>query len=222
MAIALMAGAFSGLIWFGLQYIAVIPLIETAEKYEAAAGHHEGNDASDGSRLTRNSVTAVTTILTSIGFAALLFGVASLSGQRLDVRSGALWGLAGFACVSLGPFFGLPPRPPGSAVADLTSRQIWWTATVIATAVGSYCIARSGKRPMIVVAGLACLLLPHLVGAPAASGQSVVPAALIRQFEIRSLTANGIFWVTLGVIGGLLSRNPAYIRRRDGGLLSTR
>jgi predicted cobalt transporter CbtA len=43
--IALTAGTLSGLVWFGLQYFTVIPLIETAEKYETAATHdHEDHD----------------------------------------------------------------------------------------------------------------------------------------------------------------------------------
>jgi len=201
-ALALVAGTLSGLLWFGLQYFTVIPLIEAAEKYEAAASH---DDETHGSGLGRNSVTAVTTVLTGIGFAALLFGVVALAGERLQVKSGALWGLAAFACISAAPSLGLPPQPPGSAVADLASRQIWWFATVLATGVGFFCIARSGRRPLRILAGIACLLLPHLIGAPVAVEAGVVPAALVRQFEIASLTTTAAFWLTVGMVGGFLS-----------------
>ena len=201
--VALTAGTISGLVWFGLQYVTVIPLIETAEKYEAAASH---NDEDQGASLGRNSLTAITTVLTAIGFASVLFGIMSLSGWRVDIKSGALWGLAAFACTGIAPALGLPPQPPGTAVADLASRQLWWLATVAATGLGLYCIARSAKRPLRIFAGVVCLVLPHVIGAPVAMGESVVPASLVRQFEFASLAATGTFWLTLGTVGGLLAR----------------
>ena len=204
--VSLIAGTLSGLIWFGLQYVTVIPLIEAAEKYEAAASH---DDETHAAPLSRNSLTALTTVLTGIGFASLLFGVASLAGERLQVKSGALWGVAAFVCVSAVPSLGLPPQPPGSAVADLASRQMWWFGTVLATAVGLYCIARSGRRPARLLAGIACLLLPHWIGAPVTFEPGMVPATLVRQFEIASLATTAVFWLTLGTVGGFLNcRRP--------------
>ena len=201
-AIALMAGTLSGLVWFGLQYVAVIPLIQTAEKYEAAASHPDEDHATT---LGRNSITALTTVLTGIGFAAVLLGVAALRGVRLDVRSGALWGLAGFACVTAAPSIGLPPQPPGAAVADLASRQMWWFGTVLATGIGFYVLATSRRRPLRILAGVGCLLLPHFIGAPVALEASVVPSTLARQFAIASITTTAVFWLTLGIVGGFLS-----------------
>ena len=206
MIVALTAGTLSGLAWFGLQYFTVIPLIETAEKYETAATHDYDDH---GTRLGRDSLTAVTTVLTSIGFAAVLFGVVSLTGRRLDAKSGALWGLAAFACVGLAPALGLPPQPPGSAVADLASRQLWWLGTVVATGLGLYWIAVSARRPLRISAGVACLLLPHVIGAPVATGENAVPASLVGQFEVASLAATGVFWLTLGTVGGFLCRDRA-------------
>jgi len=143
--VAVAAGTLSGLVWFGLQYFTVIPLIETAEKYEAAASHdHEDHDA----RLSRNSLTAVITVLTAIGFAAVLFGVVSLTGRRLNVKRGALWGLAAFVCIGVAPALGLPPQPPGTPVADLANRQLWWLGTVVATGLGLYWITGSARRPL--------------------------------------------------------------------------
>jgi cobalt transporter subunit CbtA len=199
-----MAGTLSGLVWFGLQYFAVIPLIETAEKYETMASHdHEDH----GTRLRRNSLTAVTTVVTAIGFAAILFGLVSLTGRRLDVKSGALWGLAAFVCIGVAPALGLPPQPPGTAAADLASRQLWWLGTVVATGLGLYWITAPVRRPLRISAGVLCLLLPHMIGAPVAVGENVVPAPLVRQFETASLAATGIFCLTLGVIGGLLGKD---------------
>jgi cobalt transporter subunit CbtA len=201
--VALTAGTLSGLVWFGLQYLAVIPLIETAEKYEMPAAH----DDDHGAAFKRNSLTAATTVLTAIGFAAALFGILSITGRRLDASRGALWGLAAFGCVAIAPALGLPPQPPGTAVADLTSRQFWWLGTVVATGIGVYLIAASGRRPLRILAGLLCLLLPHAIGAPASVGESLVPAWLVRQFEVASLAATGIFWLTLGTVGGFLGKD---------------
>ena len=199
MVVALMAGMLSGLVWFGLEYFTVIPLIEAAEKYETVASHHREDH---GAHWARNGLTAVTTVLTAIGFAAVLFGVVSVTGRRLDVKSGAAWGLAAFACIGVAPALGLPPQPPGTAVADLASRQLWWLATVVATGLGLYCIAVSAKRPLRLTAGVVCLLLPHVIGAPTAVGENLIPAFIVRQFEVASLTANGVFWLTLGTVGG--------------------
>ena len=202
--LAFIAGTTSGLVWFGLQYLTVIPLIETAERYETAASHH---DEDHSTLMGRNSLTAIATVLTAIGFAAALFGVVSLTGRRLDVKRGAVWGLAAFACIGVAPALGLPPQPPGTAVADLASRQVWWLGTVILTALGLYWIAVSARRPWWISAGVVCLLLPHVIGAPVATGESVVPAFLVRQFEIASLASTGVFWLTLGMVGGFLRKD---------------
>jgi predicted cobalt transporter CbtA len=49
-----------------------------------------------------------------------------------------------------------------------------------------------------------------LIGAPAASGLSNVPAELVRRFTIASLATSGVFWLLVGTLGGLIySRNQA-------------
>ena len=204
---AVTAGTLAGLIWFGAQYFAVIPLIEKAEAYEARAPqpHEEGWHPADGWQ--RTSFTAVATVLTGIGFAAVLFSALALAGQRPNRRTGPLWGLAGFACVSLAPALGLPPQPPGTAAADVLDRQLWWAATVVATAVGLYLMA-SRSRWWFRIGGLLCVALPHAIGAPSPRGESVVPVELARQFVLASLAVSTIFWLALGTIAGLLSKEP--------------
>jgi cobalt transporter subunit CbtA len=211
--IAVAAGTLGGLVWFGLEYFTVLPLIEAAEKYEAAAHGHEDHE-DHGSRLSRNSLTAVTTVLSAIGFAAVLFGVVLLTGRKLDAKSGALWGLAAFVCMSIAPALGLPPQPPGSAVGDLASRQLWWVGTVVATGAGLFLIVgaaadRGFRRTLRIAAGLVCLVAPHVIGAPAPVGESLVPASLVRQFEVASLATAGAFWITLGTIGGHMAKDLA-------------
>jgi cobalt transporter subunit CbtA len=206
MLVALLAGTIAGLAWFAVQYAAVLPFIESAERYEAASpDHHEHDEGwrpADGWQ--RNSLTALSTVFTSIGFASILFGLVSLMGRQMDAGRGALWGLAAFTCFALAPALGLPPEPPGMEAADIGQRQLWWTATAMATAAGLFLLRASSWWPKL--AGLACLAAPHLVGAPAASGSGVVPAGLVRQFILASLSASAVFWLTLGVVGGYFYR----------------
>ena len=214
MLVVFASGAMAGLILFAVQHFTIIPLIESAETYETAARQshpglthdEEGWQPADGWQ--RTSFTALTTMLSGIGFAAILFGFLALSGNRVNARIGALWSLAAFACFSLAPALGLPPQPPGVAVAALYERQLWWFGTAVATAMGLWLILGRGRTWPLRIAGVACLSMPHLIGAPVAAGQNVVPGQLIRQFTIISVATSGMFWLLLGMIGGFIySRN---------------
>ena len=207
------SGALAGLVLFGVQHFTVVPLIQAAETYEAAgqeahsAAPHEDEDWQPAEGWERTSFTAITTVLTGVGFAAMLFGVMALAGRTINPQHGALWGLAAFACVSLAPALGLPPQPPGVAVADLHQRQLWWAGTVIATAIGVWLIAGRRRTWLLRSCGAMCLLLPHLIGAPVATGQNRVPAELVRRFSIASVATCGIFWLLAGTLGGFIYRS---------------
>jgi len=213
MTVVLLSGTAAGFILFAAQHFAIVPLIQKAEVYEKAGeeaaiaagiGHHHDEGWQPAEGWERTSFTALATVLTGIGFAALLFGVVFLSGKPLNVRSGLLWGLAAFTCVGLAPSIGLPPQPPGVAVADLYARQIWWTGTVIATAVALWLFLGRGIPKLVRPAGIVLLVLPHLIGAPVANGQNVVPAELIHRFTMLSIATTGMFWLLLGLLGGYL------------------
>ena len=207
------SGTLAGLVLFAVQHFTVVPLIQAAETYEAAgqeahsAASHEDEGWQPAEGWERTSFTAFTTVLTGIGFAAMLFGVMALAGETINTRHGALWGLAAFACVSLAPALGLPPQPPGVAVADLHQRQLWWAGTVIATAIGVWLIAGRRRTWLLRSCGAMCLLLPHLIGAPVATGQNRVPAELVRRFSIASVATCGIFWLLAGTLGGFIYRS---------------
>jgi cobalt transporter subunit CbtA len=211
MLVALSSGALAGLLLFAVQHFTVVPLIESAEAYETAAHQSTADEAQDhdawqpADGWQRTSFTALATVLSSVGFAALLFGSLALTGRTVDARRGALWGLAAFACFGLAPALGLPPQPPGVAVADLYARQLWWAGTALATAIGLWLLAGPGRRWPLRIGGVVCLSLPHLIGAPIATGHNAVPAPLIRQFTIASLATTGMFWLVLGTIGGYIS-----------------
>ena len=203
------SGAVSGLALFVLQHFTVIPLIETAETYEAAqhansGSSHEEEGWKPSEGWERNSFTAITTTFTGIGFAAILFGLLALAEVPMSARRGTLWGLAAFVCFGLAPALGLPPQPPGTALAGLAERQIWWIGTALTTAAGLWLLVGKKRAWLLRIAGTVCLLLPHLIGAPVGRGQNAVPAQLIRRFTITSLVTTGIFWLVLGITGGFL------------------
>ncbi len=218
MSIVLLSGTASGLMLFVLQHFTVVPLIAAAEVYESAARKatpamdhdEEGWQPAEGSE--RTLYTAATTVLSGIGFAALLFGTLSLASAHLDARRGLLWGLAAFVCIALAPALGLPPQPPGSAVADLSARQLWWVATVILTAAGFWLLLYHALPWLYRVGGAICVILPHWIGAPAASGPNTIPAELARQFAVLSVVTVGVFWALLGAIGGFLSSRNEPVR----------
>jgi cobalt transporter subunit CbtA len=216
MLVVLTSGVLAGLVLFVVQHFTVIPLIEAAESYEtsaqqappAVAHEHEGWQPANGWQ--RTSLTALATVLSGIGFAAMLFGCMALTRKTINTRRGALWGLAAFVCFSLAPALGLPPKPPGANVADLYERQLWWAGTAIATAIGLWLIAGQGRSWLLRIGGVVCLSLPHLIGAPIATGQNTIPVQLIRQFTIASVATTGMFWLLVGTMGGFIySRNEA-------------
>jgi cobalt transporter subunit CbtA len=210
MLVVLSSGALAGLVLFAVQHFSVIPLIQAAESYETAAHQalsnmpHEDGGWQPANGWERTSFTALATVLTSIGSAAILFGLMALTGKTINARRGALWGLAAFACFSLAPALGLPPQPPGVAVADLYDRQLWWVGTAIATAIGLWLIVGKGRSWLLRIAGVICLSLPHLIGAPIATGPNTIPVQLIRQFTIASVATTGMFWLLLGTVGGFI------------------
>jgi predicted cobalt transporter CbtA len=58
------------------------------------------------------------------------------------------------------------------------------------------------------LAGIVAILLPHIAGAPSATGQTLVPHQLITEFALASLFAAALFWITLGFLGGFFLNTP--------------
>ncbi len=174
---------------------------------------HEDEGWQPAEGLERTLFTVLTTVLSGIGYSAVLFGIISLKPISLDWRRGALWGLAAYVCIDLAPALGLPPQPPGTAVADIYARQLWWLATVVLTVVGLWLLLDRTKAWVIRLIGVLGIILPHAIGAPVAEGRSLVPAQLIHQFAILSIVTTGMFWLVLGSTGGLLYKRFAYDER---------
>jgi cobalt transporter subunit CbtA len=206
MGVALISGAAAGLTLFAIQHWTLQPMIEQAERYEALAAQPHPSDEpgwQPSGSFQRNLFTALAAMLNGIGLAAILFGVAAMTGLPLSSGQGMLWGLAGLTCFVLAPSLGLPPVPPGAAVAALRDRQLWWVAAVVATAAALWCLIRGRQWP-VRVAGIVLALLPHIIGAPAAVQQNVVPDQLVRQFAIASVASQAVFWLVLGALGGFV------------------
>lgn len=218
--VVLASGSLAGLLLFAVQHFTIFPLIQKAEVYEAAAEksdthHHsdEGWRPADG--FERTSLTALTTVVTAIGFAAVLFGMAGAGAIKLSWRKGLLWGLAAFVCVDLAPALGLPPQPPGAAVADLYSRQEWWILTVISTAVGLWLLLNRRRPVAVRLIGVLPVILPHAIGAPVAQGSSAVPVTLSHEFALISILTTGLFWLALGTVGGLFYARSGYVEAQE-------
>ncbi|MDE3059551.1 MAG: CbtA family protein [Pseudomonadota bacterium] len=203
---ALLAGIIAGLFVFGVQSVKLTPLILQAEKYEDAAPHHADQEThgwEPANGFERNAWRLVADLGVGVGFALLLVGAFSLTGQVMDAKRGMLWGLAGYAVFSLAPGFGLPPELPTTLAADLSARQIWWLATAAATA-GGLALIVFKRQPLFKVIGVVLLAAPHAVGAPKTPLGGMVPTELNAQFAAASLITMALFWIVLGSVSGWL------------------
>ncbi|MGX9572019.1 CbtA family protein [Mesorhizobium sp. f-mel] len=169
---------------------------------EAAAPEEEGWTPADG--FERFAFNIVANVVTGIGFALILVAASEFAGGIGNWRQGLFWGFAGFAVFTLAPNLGLPPELPAMPAADLTQRQIWWTATVMATAAGLGLLAFRKSLPLALIA-VALIVVPHIVGAPQPdSFESPIPEGLHHQFVVAVTLTNLVFWLVLGGIVGVV------------------
>ncbi len=222
------AGVAVCLVVAGLQLVTTEPLILHAETFEtvepatpaaeiagvdqhdAATEHHHDEAAwqpADG--LERTLYTVLADLLVGMAVSLMLLGAMIARGDPIDAKRGLLWGAAGFVAASLLPSLGLPPELPGTPVADLLSRQIWWLGTAFASAAGLYLLA-FWKGWLWRVAGLALLVVPHVIGAPAApSHEAAYPAGLAGEFVAASIVVSAVLWSFSGLASGWLYRRLA-------------
>ena len=223
---AIIAGFIAGVFASAAQSVKVIPLILEAETYETGTAdahdhgeeshgavaaeteaHSHDHDAGDWAPedgLERTAFTLLSNVAAGVGFGLLLCGAIVLRGRDEDVKTGVLWGLAGFAAFSLLPALGLPPEVPGTVAADLQARQIWWFLTVACSAVG---LALIFLKQGHIWTGLGAVLIavPHIVGAPHPDVPGgTVPPSLAAEFAVASLVSALLFWLVLGASPGWL------------------
>ena len=168
----------------------------------AAPAEDEGWAPADG--FERFAFSVLANIVTGIGFALVLVAVSEFAGGIGNWRQGVFWGLAGFAAFTLAPGLGLPPELPAMPAADLTQRQIWWWATVAATAAGLGLIAFRKSLPLAILA-VVLIVAPHIVGAPQPdSFETPIPEGLHHQFVVAVTVTNLVFWLVLGAVVGVV------------------
>jgi cobalt transporter subunit CbtA len=217
--VAVIAGAVAGLLATAVQSVRLWPLIAAAERFEQTGEAHQHGDAAhdqewlpeDG--VERIAFTALFNVLAGFGFALLLNGAlalrqAVLRGSAPDTATGALWGLAGFACFALAPALGLPPELPGMQAPELVDRQVWWVAAALGSVAGLSLLVFA-RAAVWKALGVVVLVAPHVIGAPHTSETGGVPAELAAQFVVASLAAAAVFWVVLGAVSGWLHRRLA-------------
>ena len=222
--LAAVVGLITGLGMTLAQEFTTVPLILKAEVFEqaeeakappapaheeaaGAAEHEHGEGWAPQDGFERTAFTLAANILTAIGFALLLIAVSELAGGIVDWRQGVFWGLAAFTVFTLAPGLGLPPELPAMPAAELGPRQIWWVATALSTA-GGIALLVYGQSVLAVIAAVALIVAPHIVGAPQpVSHDSPIPENLHHSFVVVVVLTTMVFWVLLGGLTG-------YFRRR--------
>jgi len=213
----LFAGFCAGLIAALLQFVFVQPVLLHAELYEGgdliydmAAGAPSRPEI-PGFDAMRDGLSVLFSALIYVGYGLILaafMSIASAQGIGITPRQGIVWGLAGFVTIHLAPAFSLPPEVPGMASADLALRQVWWWSTAAATGVGLALIA-FGRNAVLMLAGAALIVAPHLIGAPEpALLTGPLPPEVASLFAVRALGVSMAAWATLGLFA-------AYFWRRE-------
>lgn len=209
-ATALVAGVGAGVLAAVLQLIYTTPLILEAEIFES--GGTAETAVAVAVDWQRNGLTILASVLTAIGMGLVLTAAMVLRGRSIDVRTGTLWGIAAFASVVLAPTLGLAPELPGAGAAALADRQIWWLATVAATAVGLGVLVFV-PNVALKIGAIVLILAPHIFGAPQPDVfKSTAPAELAGHFAGVSLVLNAVLWVALGLLTGAVYQ---WLARRD-------
>lgn len=230
---ALIASVIAGLTLGVLQSFSTIPVIYGAENYEVGdapmteAPHTDkhvhsssGSDTeewapADGAE--RISYTFLANILIAFGHSLLLTSFMALMFLKfhrpnISWKSGLVVGFGGYLSFYLATVIGLAPEVPGTIVANLQDRQLWWTLTIITTITGlSTLYLASGAFKVI---GFVFIVLPHVIGAPhpeIAGFLNQDPSAILalekleHQFLISTAWVNLVYWLILGAISGALA-----------------
>lgn len=170
------------------------------------------HDDSGDSNLTRFGLAFSNVFLTFVGWGLLMvagFAIAERFGKQVTATQGILWGGAAFLSISLLPGIGLPPELPGIPAADLFSRQMWWIGTAIVSG-AALALFAYGRGVVPVLAGIALLVAPHLIGAPRlAEFGGIVPPELSAEFAVRSMAESFGGFAVLGIAASWLwNRSP--------------
>lgn len=153
-----------------------------------------------------------------------------LTGAAL-LRTGLLWGLAGFLVMVLAPWLAQPDTVPGKIPSENGDKLFLWVFAVGVTAVGLQALRRPGVNPLTGrFAGLVLLALPLLIGSLGWTGTPDrldtpgygLLADTDPDFGVwRLLGLNLLFWLLLGVFSALTARRAMPARREKTGPAET-
>lgn len=185
--------------------VAATPSAPTATHHDGDAAHsHEAEAWEPADGIERTLYTVAADLLVGIAVSLMLLAAMIAKGDPIDAGRGLMWGAAGFVAASLLPSLGLPPELPGTPSADLLSRQIWWLGTAAASGLGLFCLAFA-RHWLWRVAGLALLVVPHVIGAPSPpSHEAAYPAGFAGEFVIASILVSAVLWSLSGLASGWL------------------
>lgn len=208
----LIGGIAGGLIVAAIQAVSTTPLILHAETFETARAldaislipvHDHARVAASGLDFPRLLTSSIATIAIATGYSFLLLGGMLAAGRTITARSVVPWAMAGFFATGLAPAFGMAPELPGAASADLGARQFWWIGTALATGTGLAAMAL-GRGAIWFAAGIGLVILPHVIGAPAAPApSSKVPAEVAAHFAAASIAIQALVWLIPAALAGL-------------------
>ncbi len=161
--------------------------------------------------------TWVANILHAFSMALLVFAVMGVWLYRrgsavASLRLAGLVAAAGWLSFHLWPSLGLHAEVPGMEAAPLQARQVWWLLAV-ASAASASAVAGFGRAPWRWLVSAALLALPFLVGAPQLQGDALAGFGPEAHAALEQLGAQFVwattwvalsFWVSMGVVGGLV------------------
>jgi hypothetical protein len=221
-----LAGAVAGLLSGAVTFLLGEPLLARAIALEEGSHHSAGSPGHVEvfSRATQQLGLIVVALLTGVAI-GVLFGIVYTMLHRADPerdswrRALRLAG-AGFVGIALIPFLRYPADPPGvgepgtagsRSVAYLGAVLIGLAAVIAAWQVHDR-LARRGSAPPVRHLATLAVLLAGLAATwllPPGSEPQDIPADLLWDFRLASLTALAVLWFGLGAAFGLLGERAA-------------
>ncbi|MDP2718897.1 MAG: CbtA family protein [Dehalococcoidia bacterium] len=218
----LIAGLIAGLVMGLFHFFFTEPVIDQAIAMEIKEG---GEVVSRGAQ---KGILIVGSALYGLLVGAILAFVFIIMGRRLPgrrpvVKAAELTGLLWWSVAFL-PFLKYPANPPGVGDPDtMYFRQIIqigfivFSALAMITAGATYWLLRHRWRETFlwrwrlgITTGFYGILIVLLfILMPVSSNTTSIPANLIRDFRILSLSGQVLFWVILGGISALLLKRLA-------------
>jgi predicted cobalt transporter CbtA len=75
----------------------------------------------------------------------------------------------------------------------------------VLSAAGALALLFYGRSPLAIVASIALIVAPHLIGAPEpVSYETPIPEGLHHSFVVAVVLTTLLFWVLLGALAGLI------------------